>query len=133
MIKKQNKPLEHAGILGMRWGVRRRAKGPVMTSVRGKIVPATTSVRGKSTPVIGGKTKKRKKLSEMSDDELKKIATRLQLEKQYKDLTKKDISSGKKFVSEVLVGAGKQVAISYVSKYLGKGIEVLLSAGGIKI
>ena len=59
-----DKPLIHIGILGMKWGVRRRASGQVRTSVRGKVVNAVTSVRGKKTNVIGGKTKKSKRTPE---------------------------------------------------------------------
>lgn len=63
VIDSNSNDLEHAGILGMRWGVRRRASGPVSTSVRGKSVPALTSVRGKTTPVVGGKTSIRGKVT----------------------------------------------------------------------
>lgn len=65
-------PLIHVGILGMRWGIRRRASGQLNTSVRGKSVPATTSIRGKSAPMLGGKTKVLKQLKSTSVKDLDK-------------------------------------------------------------
>ena len=61
----------------------------------------------------------------MSNEELKKLTTRLQLEKQYKDLTKTDISGGKKFISEVMQGVGKQLLTKYLANAAEKGANVL--------
>lgn len=102
--------LKHVGILGMRWG---RRKG-------------TTTTNNNSSP--DHKTAaslKRKKLSNMSNDELKKVTARLQLERQFKDLSKMDMSPGKKFLSEVLQGAGKQLASKYVANAGEAAIKAL--------
>ncbi len=103
---KQSEYLEHYGILGMKWGVR-RSRGPDGT--------------------VGGKQKK-VRVKDMSDEELKKRVSRLSLEKQYKDLTKADVSSGQKFVQDVLLGSAKQTAITYTSKYMNKAVEELLKS-----
>ena len=63
----------------------------------------------------------------MSDDELRKRINRLQMEKQYSQLTKKETSAGRKFVQDVVVNATKQTASNYVSKYMTKGIESLIT------
>lgn len=108
--------LQHVGILGMKWGRRKaRPSGPDKTSSDHKV----------------GVSLKRKKLSEMSNEELRTLTNRLQLEKQYKDLTKTDISSGRKFVSEVLQSAGKQLASKYVAGFLDTGIKGLAEAFSI--
>lgn len=90
--------LKHVGVLGMKWG-RRKAKtsGP------------------SSSDHTTARTLQKKKLNELSNDELKKLTARLQLERQFKDLTKSDISPGSKFVNEVLFSAGKQLASRYVA------------------
>lgn len=101
--------LTHHGIPGMHWGHR---KGSTET-------PASPD-HSKAHSL------KKKPLSEMSNEELKTLSTRLQLEKQYKDARKQDVSSGKKFVSDILIGAGKTTAILYTAKYMGKGVEALI-------
>lgn len=116
-----NRSLFHWGIPGMKWGVRRRQSN---TTITGKPHSSdhTTAV-----------SLKKKHISEMSNDELKKLTTRLQLEKQYKDLTKVDLGPGQKIVTEVLLGLGKQAATSYLSKNLPKVLETAFnSVMGIK-
>ena len=67
--------LKHYGVLGMRWGRRKSASSTTLTN------PSKDHVR---------KTQlKKKKISEMTNDELKEITNRLQLEKQYNDAFKK--------------------------------------------
>lgn len=109
---KKQEVLKHVGILGMKWG-RRKAPG------------ASAPDRTSSDHKVGAALKK-KKLSEMSNDELKTLTNRLQLEKQYKELSKKDLSFGQKFVSDVLVGAGKQLASKYVANAGESVIKSLL-------
>lgn len=105
--------LFHWGIPGMKWGVRRanrRASAQARQSEDHKTVAGL----------------RKKKVSEMSNDELKKLTTRLQLEKQLKDLSSVDSGPGKKFVTEVLSNAGKQLASKYVASAVEKGLPNLL-------
>lgn len=104
--------LFHWGIPGMKWGIRRR-------SSRG-------STRPESEDHKTVKTLRSKKVSEMSNDELKKLTTRLQLEKQLKDLSASDVSMGQKIVQEVLGNAGKQLAAKYVATAVEKGLPKIL-------
>ena len=101
--------LSHYGVLGMHWGRRQGSSGISGSSDHQK----AHSLKGK-------------KLSDMTNDELKTLTSRLQLEKQYKDALKQDTSSGKKFIKEVLVSAGKTTAALYVARYMGKGVEALV-------
>ena len=91
--------LTHYGILGMRWGIR----------------------RDQSNDSSG-----RKHIREMTNAELKERIDRALLEKQYRDVTKKETSPGQKFISEVLATSGKQVASVYVSKLMTSGVEAIL-------
>lgn len=105
--------LEHVGILGMKWGHRKASSSSSRPS----------SSDHKQTSVL-----KKKKLSEMSNDELKKLTTRMQLEKQFKDLSKGDMSPGQKFISETLQGAGKQLASKYIANAGEAAIKALIEA-----
>jgi hypothetical protein len=93
----------------MKWGVRR--KNP-------------SSRQSADHKTVSGLRKK--KVSEMSNDELKKLTARLQLEKQLKDLSASDTGPGKKFVTEVLSQVGKQLASKYVAIAVEKGLPKLL-------
>lgn len=80
--------LDHHGIKGQRWGVRKP--------------------RGDRSAFIKPKTKG-PDLSKMSNDDLRAAVNRMQLEKQFKDLSNsKSTSFGKKFASEILKDVGKQ-------------------------
>ena len=93
--------LKHWGVLGMKWGRRKdRSSGT------------------ESADHITSRTIKRKKLSEMSNEELKTLTTRLQLEKQYADLNKRQVSAGEKLVGNVLSEVGKDYAKNFITKTL---------------
>lgn len=109
--------LKHYGILGMKWGKRRSR---------------VTSDDHNTARAIG-----KKRLDEMTNDELKKLTTRLQLERQYKDLSKKQLSTGQKIVSGLLKEAGKEVFNAHLKKPLmEKGVPIIakgLSAAILKL
>lgn len=114
-----NDILVHFGIPGMKWHNRR---GRATSSSHKK--PPKPDTR--SSDHIKKRELQRKKISEMSNDDLKSLNTRLQLEKQYRDLTKQDLSPGKKFVYDLLVDSGKQTAKNYTSKAMTKGVEAAI-------
>lgn len=100
--------LQHHGILGMKWGIRRT---PEQLARAG----------GKNS-----KTKIDEDIQQMSDSELRSRINRLQMEKQYKQLTSREVSIGKKFVKDVLTNAAKQTATDYTSRYMKKGIDMAI-------
>ncbi len=97
--------LEHYGVPGMKWG---KSKGSSTSSSTSKKSTSTNPVK------------------KLSDDDLRKKINRMQMEKQYKQLTSKEKSSGQKFVTDIITNAAKQTATSYVSKHLTKGLEGLI-------
>jgi hypothetical protein len=116
-----NDKLQHFGILGMRWGKRLR-NNPISRANR----KYNKKIEKESHPDALEKVKlKKKKLHAMSNEEITKLNKRLQLEKQYKELNKAHVSSGKKIVGGLLLSAAKQSAASYIASGLSTGIKIL--------
>lgn len=108
--------LTHYGIRGMKWGVRRFQPYSKGETSKGKFI-GKRRVSGNQdiNPV-----------KKMSDTELRSRINRLQMEKQYSQLTKKEKSSGQKIVTEIITNSAKQMATSYVIKYGQKGVENMI-------
>lgn len=104
--------LIHWGIPGMKWGVRRKNRG------------GGNSRQSDDHKTVAGL--RRKKVSEMSNDELKKLTARLQLEKQLKDLSAFDAGPGRKFITEIMGNVGKQLASKYIATAVEKGLPELI-------
>jgi len=113
--------LQHYGVKGMKWGVRRnRPTSPVTTQsvvnagLRGKTkVKAKGGVAHPATQdAIKAAELKRKHQKSgpaaLSNNELRDLATRMQLEQQVKVLNAQSKSSGKKFVKDTLKDTGQQ-------------------------
>lgn len=110
-----NDNLQHYGVLGMHWG---RRKGSSSGGAKKTRHPASEDHLEKVRL-------KKKKLHTMSNSELEKLNKRLQLEKQYKELNKSTLSSGKKILGGLLLTAAKQSASSYIASGLSTGIKIL--------
>lgn len=112
----QNDVLCHYGVLGMHWG---------------------RHMSGRKTSSSGKKSGK-KKISEMSDDEIRKRIARMQLEKQYKMLTKElnpdTINKGekaaepsfKKTTKDIALNSYKNIGQQALTYILGKGVNKIL-------
>lgn len=88
--------LQHHGIPGQKWGVRRFQKKD------GSLTAAGRKRQRMSQDAREASMIKKKKLSEMSNAELRKLNDRQTLERNYK--SNKAIAKGKKFVSRVADG-----------------------------
>ena len=94
-------------------------------ALKGKSVPksaAKTAAASKQSPT--------KSIKDMSDAELRSVVNRLQLEQQYRSLTPKQVSKGKKFVdtvlNDVLAPAAKDVGKSVAKSLLNKAANDML-------
>jgi hypothetical protein len=111
--------LEHYGVKGMKWGVR-RSQSAVTTTQKIAVGPrGKTKIKAKgghaheATPdAIKAATLKQKHrksgAAALSNQELRDLATRMQLEQQVKSLDAQSKSSGKKLAKGLLKEEGNQ-------------------------
>ena len=107
--ERANEVLEHYGVKGMRWGVRKK--------------------RSRSSESKDVSTLRKKKAFELSNDELKRVNARLNLEKQYSQLNPSTATRAKKAVGGVLSSIGKSSVSNTLSDMGTKYAKELLSKG----
>jgi hypothetical protein len=106
--------LEHYGVRGQKWGVRR----------------TSSQLHGSNSSK--GVTRFKEKPKHLTDQELQDRIKRIETEKRYKDLNKRQVSTGEKHLMEVLTHVGKEsakklgvYAVMYTSR---KAIEKKMGA-----
>lgn len=124
-----NASLSHYGIKGMKWGVRRYQNKDGSLTLAGKIrvkrlqnaIDANDrdvadlkkygyTAEAKAVKAVGDRNRQKlaelyergKSINDMSDAELRTRLNRLQMEKQYSQLTNSDINKGKEFISKAM-------------------------------
>ena len=106
--------LAHWGIKGMKWGVRRFQNRDGTRTQAGN---ARRKNRTYSSDYEKSKSLRKKKASELSNEELRQLNDRMRLEMQYKDLNQSTISKGSKRVGKILQNSGNTIALAYATAY----------------
>lgn len=133
--------IAHHGVKGMKWGVRRqsRSKGSASAPTNEKAAPKKTEASGKPTVGKGGRIVSApkgsepqvKKTHEISDEELRQRINRINMERQYSQLTgaapKPSKAAGAaKFVGDILLDVGKKQATAIL---LDQSTKLAVSKG----
>lgn len=109
-MEKNEEMLEHHGIKGQKWGVRRFQNEDGTRTAAGKKREQSRSEDSAHDDY--NKAHSGKSVKDMSDAELRNRLNRLQMEKQYSQLTNSDTSKGKKFVSDAMKVATTVATVS---------------------
>ena len=99
-MEKNEEMLEHNGIKGQKWGVRRFQNEDGTRTAAGKKRERSRSEDPAHEDY--NKAHSGKSVKDMSDAELRTRLNRLQMEKQYSQLTDSDTNKGKEFVSKAM-------------------------------
>jgi hypothetical protein len=117
----ENNELNHWGIKGMRWGIRR------FQNKDGSLTPAGKKRREQQDGDDSEKAKaaapKKKSVSEMTDDELNKAINRARLEDTYRSLRPEQEPAIKKFISTALNDVVAPATISAGRDFLEKAMK----------
>lgn len=128
--------LMHYGIKGQRWGFRRFQNPDGTLTAEGKIRYSETQNGRSVTTSTKSQTSQpaRKSVSEMSNEELQREITRIKLEREYRSLNPKQVSTGRKVVnhigSKILLPVAEDVSKAVLKAVIQKKIS---EATGLKL
>ena len=121
-MEKNEEMLEHHGIKGQTWGVRRFQNKDGTRTALGKKRESSPDAKEKEARKADVKNRRT-----MSDADLKKRIERMRLEKEYKTLVDEDTAPGKKYISEILSAAGKKTLTIAAAGASAYGVKVAMT------
>ena len=101
--------LYHYGVKGMKWGVRKgRKSGELKRSLKKKFRAAKTRFQNASGSRNSNALRayRKKDINRMSNKDLQTAINRMNLEKQYRNLTRKDLMVGNRIAKDILAYGG---------------------------
>lgn len=114
--------LYHYGVKGMKWGVRRYQNEDGSRTAAGKrrerMKPSSEHNQTRTAQAKGP--------SKLSNDELRKVNERLQLEETYKRLTSSQVKKGESWVKKSLISAGEQALTEFSKGIILGGAKQLV-------
>lgn len=135
--------LAHHGVKGMKWGVRRsrKARGGGSSEPSKPEPKKTEKSAGKPTIGKGGRITEapkgdKPKTHQISDEELRQRINRINMERQYSQLTAPAPSKGdaaKKFAADLLLDVGKQQAKSILTSVATAQVNKQLEKRGLPV
>lgn len=118
-----NNELYHFGIKGMKWGTRHITQ---TKSIADSSHNMATEGQKINTSIRNIKTvQKRKDISKMSDDDLRKEVNRMNLESQYSNLSDRKITKGQTYLNESLNIAGGALGVASSALAIALAIKQL--------
>jgi len=113
--------LEHFGVKGMKWGVRKERRSG--TGAAKPVKPGSN--RGKN---IGSRSYDAKKLS---NADLNRVVKRMRLEQEYASLNKKASQKGDSFAKKLLQKEGSKALLSAAKTHGPTVLAAILAGGGV--
>ena len=116
--------LYHHGVKGQKWGVRRYQNTDGSRTSLGKRRRNEIDYDNAHDDYKRAHTTKH--YSQMSDKELREVNNRLNMERQYNQLNKKEVTAGQKFMTTVVIGSATIIASKYAQRYMDQGVQFVI-------
>ena len=108
LTKNSSTDLQHVGIMGMKWGHHKAVNATTLGAAAR--TGQTVAQLGQTVNKTGYSKKSLNEAKSMSDDDLKKLTNRMNLENNY--MNAKNVQSGKGKVDNILATAGGALAVA---------------------